>query len=372
MPMSRLPALALMVIAVAACGSSSAAGRPPTSSPSPATCDPIYAAQNLAPSQLEKTVCLPQDLTFSGEVAGQARVAEVATQCTTSLGRGAPLPAPEFHVIVAGILYQLKFSPTETFTPPETTVTVSQPQAVRPTVGLVDEASAKAGLPSAWGSAKGTLTFKADGVSGSIDLDVLRDVQGSRSTHISGDWQCGAAASPQPSSQSGAPCSAIAASNGLSPADAAHIASAPCIAQDLAVTGALNGHVSEGVPVGTATDPGGKSCGDGANSDGLGYFYAPVAFAIASDTVFLRIEMRREAALGPKGPFPAGTYPARYESSNVMFPAAIARTGALKWESSAGQFTIAPDKHSGTIDLEFAAPDTQPGIHIKGNWRCAQ
>ena len=37
-----------------------------------------------------------------------------------------------------------------------------------------------------------------------------------------------------------------------------------------------------------------------------------------------------------------------------------------------GRFTIAPDKHSGTVDMNFLLDTTNPTVHLAGSWRCAQ
>ena len=210
MQAARLAPTVLAFAILAGCGSSPS-GPSQTSTNKAPSCQPIYAALNLAPSEATKSDsegrCLPQQLSFTGEVAGEVRVAEVTSLCTQPLGRGDAPPAPELQMIIGGKPYSFAILLSPGYDPARPSVAAGQKNGTAQ-LRVIDQTQRSNEFP--WLATGGTVKFNPDGATGSVNADVIRNVQGAQPVHVSGTWRCGGpAASPSPAP---GPCGAVAAS----------------------------------------------------------------------------------------------------------------------------------------------------------------
>src|SRR5713226_897549 len=159
--------------------------------PKPTTCTDTYRVLKLTPSEVTSAnpVCLNQSLQLSGEVigaVGQAYTIDAssvapAPMCSTPK-RWNGFPQALLGFVAGGKGYRLRIAPPGS----------SEHQAVtlNRVAGAVELASISNPTQS-WSRATGTLTLNADGITGTVDASVLRDVTGAAPVHITGQWACG-------------------------------------------------------------------------------------------------------------------------------------------------------------------------------------
>src|SRR5712692_9379138 len=158
----------------------------------PATCSDAYRVLKLRPSQVASAnpVCLNQSLQLSGEVVGtvgQAYPVDAESVSPTQMcsvpKRWDGFPTALLAFVAGGKGYRLRISAPGS----------SEHQAVtlNSVAGAVELASISNPTQS-WSRATGTLTLNADGITGTIDASVLRDVSGAAPVRITGQWACGA------------------------------------------------------------------------------------------------------------------------------------------------------------------------------------
>src|SRR5579885_453940 len=165
-------------------------GSPVASVTKATTCDDLYRVLSLPPSQViaAKQVCLVESLKFSGEITGEVAQAypvgssavAPAPMCTEPK-RWDDFPAAILALDVEGKAYRLRISLPGKSEHQAVTLNTLQ--------GVVDLTSVK-DPNSDWNQATGTLTLNPQGVGGSIDADISRDVAGARPVHVAGDWTC--------------------------------------------------------------------------------------------------------------------------------------------------------------------------------------
>jgi hypothetical protein len=200
------------LVLLSGCGSD--AGSPPGRATT-VTCAPIYAALGLRPSAQHDLDaaggCLPQDLTFSGEVTSHVRMAVISRPC--------PVPRAntyragfDLQFLVGSTRYSLDFNTGDTFyqgvaqtyrlpipAPTDLLRPVEQPVVTL----TAPRADGNILLPSqTWKSTtSGTIGFDQESLSGHLDFHLLRDAAGARPVHVSGAFRC-AQPSPTPGASS--------------------------------------------------------------------------------------------------------------------------------------------------------------------------
>jgi hypothetical protein len=183
--------LALVALAVG-CGSSTSAGGPPTAAPTPATCDPIYEALQLRPSDIQALEqahkCLEQDLTLSGEVTSHVAIAllQQPTLCARP-NKGDLAHAFTLDFTQGSQLYHLAIQPGTPNDGSAHDVQISRSADFRTDLSTVDQQS---GHESRWRQQSGSLHVSADTASGTIDAVLARDEAGAGQTHMTGSWAC--------------------------------------------------------------------------------------------------------------------------------------------------------------------------------------
>ncbi len=358
----RMLSLAIVPLAIlAGCTSSST---PPTTASvkSVPSCRPIYAALNLPLSEATKSDsegrCLAQKLSFKGEIAGEANVAVVTTACTKPLGRGDQPPSPELQIVVAGKSYSLALPLSPPYQPQRPAVS-----AGTSTDDAQVEITDRAKPDTPWAATGGFVYFNPDGRSGTLNVALMRNVSGAQPGHVSGEWRCGApAASPSPAP---GPCGAIATSPGLQPADVVRLKAAPCLAQDLTLTNPVSGHADHGLGVESSTSTF-KDVPCGGSDDH--HYNSSVAFRVQNETFFFAMGLRADS-FDP--PLPTGEYGPLVPNVIGDTPSATIVSGSTTWASHDGKFSIAQDRHSGTVDMNFVLGSTNDTVHLAGSWRCA-
>jgi hypothetical protein len=233
------------------------------------------------------------------------------------------------------------------------------------------------GPSSDWNQATGTVTLNADGITGTIDANLLRDVAGAQPVHVTGKWACGAPL-PLPSFDPSLPCGRFYALNQIHDEDVARMKASACHAEDLTFSGALQGHLENAI-TDTAV-PWSAGFGDNicpsASSPVKGYYTAALKFSIGDESFLLDLNVRDPfSVIGP------GQYSASKEEGVSLWwgHADPENQGRFEtdfkifWLGSRGTFTIAPDMKSGTVDasLEALSSDFPSAINVKGSWRCA-
>lgn len=341
----------------------------------PSSCNDAYRVLKLAPSLVAaaRPVCLTQALQVSGELHGSVGEAYVvdadgvapAPPCSEPK-RWNSFPQASLAFVIGNKPYRLRISPAG----------VSEHRSVtfNNVAGKVELASI-ADPKADWNQPSGTVGLNADGVTGNIDVDLLRNVSGARPTHVSGQWSCGIASPP--AAEGSVPCAAFYTLNHLRDADVARMKAQACVAQDLTLTGAISGHLDHAVNDAAIRPHPGI---DGDNyCGGIGNQYdSSLKFSIGDESFLLNLNPRAYPSVGP-GRYEAG---AGVFSANAFLWLGQAdpdRNGLFVpdqhvfWYGSGGNFTIATDMKSGTIDETFSGALGHSGstLHITGSWRCA-
>jgi len=341
--------------------------------PKPATCADAYRMLKLAPSQISAAnrVCLTQSLLLSGEVSGQ--VAEAYTVAQDSLAstpicaepkRWSSFPPALLAFVAGGKAYRLRISAPGS----------SEHQAVTITsLGNVVELASISDPSQDWHQGTGKVTLNADGITGSLDVNVLQDVSGAVPVHISGQWACGAPL-PLPAFAASTPCANFYAVNQIRAADVARMKKSACHAQGLAFSGDVSAHVANAV-TDRAIAPTPGYGGDNYCGDVGEQYTATLKFSIGDESFLLDLG-------GDQYPgVTAGRYTAQSGISVgvVLFlghadPAnhgEFVTDDQVFWVGSSGSFTIAHDMKSGTVDATVIGLTTGSTVRIKGSWRCA-
>jgi hypothetical protein len=341
----------------------------------PSTCDDAFRVLKLAPSMITaaRPVCLVQSLVLSGELhgsVGQAYPVEAdgvaATSLCTTPRRWDNFPQATLAFAVGNKAYRLRISPPGYSEHQPTTV-----QNLQRAVELASIADPNAD----WSQASGTFVVNGDGVTGTIDADLVRDVAGAKPVHVTGSWACGA---PLPTSfVASVPCSLFYKLNHLQDSDVARMKAGACLSEDLTFSGAISAHVDHGIndaafPNGPGIDADNFCGGAPAQYD------ASVKFSVGDETFLLVLNPKHYPAVG------AGQYTAgrdKYTANAFLWLGAADPTKNglfvsdenISWYGSQGSFTIAGDMKSGTIDESFNGIYSHAGssVHITGSWRCA-
>jgi hypothetical protein len=340
----------------------------------PATCADAYRVLKLVPSQIAAAtpVCLTQSLRLSGEVTGQ-----VAEAYTVAQDSGAPtpmcsepkrwstFPPAVLAIFAGGKAYRLQISaPGSSEHQP---VTLSNAGKVVVLTSISD--------PSLrWDQGTGTVTLNADGVTGTLDVNLLQDVSGAVPVHISGHWACGAPL-PMPAVGASAPCADFYAINHLSTADVARMTAHACHAEDLSFSGAINTHLDHAVT--DTVDPWPGMGGDNVCATFSESYEATLKFSIGDESFVLNLGASQYLGVTP------GRYPAASGNTlGVVLWLGYADPSAhghfitddkIFWLGSGGTFSIAKDMKSGSVDatLRSLVSNLESTVRIKGSWRCA-
>jgi hypothetical protein len=341
----------------------------------PSTCDDTFRVLKLAPSMITaaRPVCLKQSLQFSGEVSGavgQAYPVEADGVAATSMC-GVPkrwdgFPRALLALEVGGKAYRLRISPPGWSE--HQAVTLHNPQ------GQLDLASI-ADPKADWSQASGSVGINTDGISGSIDADVVRDVSGARPVHVAGTWACGTRVVP--SADAATPCSLFYALNHLQDADVARMKARACITEDLSFRGAISAHLDHAInDAAYAVEPGIE--GDN-NCSAVGNQYdASLKFSVGDESFLLNLTPRAYPSVGP-GQYAAGSGPFSANAFVWLGTADPSHHGIfvtdehVYWYGAGGSFTIAADMKSGTVDETFSGmfEHSSSTLHVTGSWRCA-
>jgi hypothetical protein len=341
----------------------------------PSTCDDAFRVLKLAPSMITaaRPVCLVQSLVLSGELhgsVGQAYPVQADGVAATSLctipRRWDNFPQAMLAFVVGSKAYRLRITPSGYSE--HQTVTVQNLQGAVELTSIAD--------PNAdWSQASGTLVLNGDGVSGTIDADLVRDVAGAKPVHVTGSWACGAPIAT--SAVAAVPCSLFYTLNHLQDSDVARMKAGACLAEDLTFSGAISAHLDHGV-----NDPAFPN-GPGIDADNFcgatpAEYDASVKFSVGDETFLLVLNPKHYPAVGP-GKYSSGTD--KYTANAFLWLGAadpnkngrFVSDENISWYGSQGSFTIAGDMKSGTIDETFNGIYSHPGssVHLSGSWRCA-
>jgi hypothetical protein len=339
------------------------------------TCTDAYRRLLLRPSQIASagSVCLPQSLKFTGELAGSVSQAYTANAddtgpsggCTTPKRWGA-YPVAQLAMAIGAKAYRLRISPPGS----------SEHQGVTfKNLANVVDLSALSTPYTDWSQATGTVTLNPDGVTGTIDVSLLRDIQGAQPVHVTGQWACGRPALT--TFDASVPCAGFYALNHLQDADVARMKSQACNPQDLVFSGAISAHLDHAV-TDTANPAhwgiyGDNQCGGADNA-----YDASLKFSIGDESFLLDLNPHStsESPIGPGqfavggGMFSAGAF-LWLGTADPSNSGLFVTDPSVSWYGSDGGFTIATDMKSGTIDETFQAVTFSSTVHIKGSWRCA-
>ena len=342
----------------------------------PSTCAQAYKLLALRPSQITaaQPVCLVQSLKFSGELTGA--VAEAYPVDTNDVGPTSMCTEPKrwdgypqalLAMVVGAKAYRLRITAPGN--------SEHQSLVISNLANVVE--LAEVGDPKAdWNQATGTVTLNSDGITGTIDADLLRDVAGAQPLHVKGAWACGAP-QPLPTVDASAPCASFYALNQLQPSDIARMKASACNTQDLSFSGDIAIHLTSAVT--DTTIPGRPGYqGDnfcGAINDEYG---ATLKFSFADESFLLDLGIQTYPSVGP------GQYSAHENGSSIGVMLFLGQADAsdqgrfvpddqVFWLGRSGTFTINPDMKSGTLDAVLAGPLEHAGstVHISGSWRCA-
>jgi hypothetical protein len=341
--------------------------------PKPATCADAYRVLKLAPSQISDAnpVCLTQSLQLTGEVTGQ--VAEAYTVGQDSLAptpmcaepkRWSSFPQAMLAFVAGGKAYRLRISaPGNSEHQPLTITSVSN----------VVELASISDPSQDWHQGTGKVTLNADGITGSLDINVQQDVSGAVPVHISGQWACGAPL-PLPAYVASAPCANFYALNRLRAADVARMKKSDCHAQGLVFSGDVSAEVANAVTDRAFAPTPGYGGDNYCGSVGEQYT-ATLKFSIGDESFLLDLGAYQYPGVT------AGRYTAQSGISVgvVLFlghadPAnhgEFVTDDQVFWVGSSGSFTIARDMKSGTVDATVIGLTTGSTVRIQGSWRCA-
>src|SRR5713101_1459409 len=341
----------------------------------PTTCADAYKVLRLKPSQVASAnpVCLKQSLQLTGEVVGtvgQAYPIDAESVSPTPMcsepKRWDGFPTALLAFVAGGKGYRLRVSVPGS--------SEHQVVTLNSLVGVV-ELSSISNPSQRWSQATGSLILNADATSGTIDANLLRDVNGAAPVHISGRWACGAAL-PLPGFDATGPCASFYALNHLNDADVARMKASACNADDLVFSGGIKGQVDHAI-TDTATSPHTGPDGDNVCEVNKDKFAASFKFSIGDESFLLDLFI----AIYPGDVVP-GEYSAR--------PGAVVETflwlghadpdnrglfvsdDHVFWAWTSGRFTIASDLKSGTIDATLSGEINQSSsLQVKGSWRGA-
>jgi hypothetical protein len=339
------------------------------------TCDDAFRILKLAPSVVAaaRPVCLVQSLQFAGELrgsVGQAYVVDAGGVAPAQMCRVPKrwdnFPQARLALVVGSKPYRLTISPNG--------YSEHQPVTQNDVAGRVEVASIVD--PTAdWNQVSGTVAVKADGVSGNIDVQLLRDVAGAQPVHLTGNWTCGT--SRTVTADPNVPCSLFYSLNELVPADVVRMKAQGCKEENLTFTGAISGHLDHAVNDHSIRPHPGI---DGDNYCGaIGEQYdASLKFSIGDESFLLDLNPRTYPSVGP-GRYPAAGGPFSANAFLWLGQADPTQGGLFQpdakvfWYGSSGSFTIASDMKSGTIDETFSGALSHPSstVQITGSWRCA-
>lgn len=351
-------------------------GVPVASVAKPSTCAEAYRLLGLRPSQIAaaQPVCLGQSLKFSGELTGA--VAEAYPVGSNDAGPTLMCPEPKrwdgnpqalLAMVIGAKAYRLRITPPGSSE--HQTVVINNLAHV---VALTEVSD-----PSTdWNQATGSLTLNSDGITGTIDADLLRDVAGAQPLHVKGAWACGA---PQtlPTFDASAPCASFYALNQLQPPDIARMKASACNAQDLSFSGDISTHLTSAV---TDTTIPGRPGYQGDNFCGTinDEYGATLKFSFGDESFLLDLGVQTYPSVGP------GQYSAHANGSSIGVMLFLGQADAsdqgrfvpddqVFWLGRSGTFTINSDMKSGTMDAVLAGPLEHAGstVHISGSWRCA-
>jgi hypothetical protein len=339
----------------------------------PATCADAYRVLKLRPSDISAAspVCLTQSLRLTGEVTGQ-----VAEAYTVAQDNGAPtpmcsepkrwssFPPAVLAIFAGGKAYRLKISAPG----------YSEHQAVTLSASSVVGLASISDPSLRWNQGTGTVRLNADGVTGTLDVNLLQDVSGAVPVHISGHWACGAPL-PIPTVGANAPCADFYAINHLSPADVARMTAHACYAQDLIFSGAIDAHLGHAVR--DTVDPWAGMGGDNFCGGFDDRYEATLKFSIGDESFVLNLGATKYLGVTP------GRYPAASGNTlGVVLWSGYADPSThghfitddkIFWLGSGGTFSIAKDMKSGSVDatLRSLVSNLESTVRIKGSWRCA-
>ncbi len=348
----------------------------------PATCTDVYRVLKLRRSQITAAggVCLTESLEVSGELNGAVGQAyTVATDSVDPTGtcsepkRWNGFPQALLALVVGKKAYRLRISPPGSSE--HQGLTLMQLQGHVELASIAD--------PSAdWSQASGKVTLNADGITGTIDANLLRDVSGTRGVHITGQWACGVPLGA--TYDATVPCAGFYALNHLQDADVARMKAQSCNPQNLTFSGDIVAHLGHAI---TDTAIPAQSGPYGDNScDAVGNQYdAALKFSIGDESFLLDLNplSPSDSAIGPgqyaagSGPFSANAFlwlGHADPSQNGLFVIDGGLDPGVSWFGNGGSFTIGGDMKSGTIDETFegvSSDHADSTVHITGNWRCA-
>jgi len=341
----------------------------------PTTCTDAYKVLKLRPSEVASAnpVCLNQSLQLNGEVVGTVGQAyPVAadsvspTQMCSVPKRWDGFPAALLAFVAGGKGYRLRISAPG--------ISEHQPVTLNSLADVV-ELSSISNPSQQWNQATGSLILNADAISGTVDANLLRDVNGAAPVHISGRWACGAPL-PLAAFDASVPCASFYALNHLNDADVARMKANACNAEDLAFSGGIKGQVDHAI-TDTATSPHTGPDGDNVCEVDRDYFAASFKFSIGDENFLLDLFIDR---------YPSDVVPGGYSARPGLVVETFLWLGHadpdshglfvaddhVYWAWTSGTFTIAPDLKSGTIDATLTGLLNQGrSVQVKGSWRCA-
>jgi hypothetical protein len=348
----------------------------------PTSCADAYRVLKLSPSQIAAAGgdCLNQTLQVTGELNGAVAQAytvsgdtvDAAGKCSEPK-RWSGSPQALLAIVVGKKAYRLRISAPGSSEHQGLTLVNLQ--------GHVELASIAD--PSAdWNQATGKVTLNADGMTGTIDANLLRDVSGTRGIHITGQWACGVPAAA--TYDATVPCAGFYALNHLQDADVARMKAQACNPQNLTFSGDIVAHLDHAI-TDTAIPAQGGPYGDNS-CDAVGNQYdAALKFSIGDESFLLDLNPRSpsDSAIGPgqyaagSGPFSANAFlwlGQADPSQNGLFVIDGGLDPGVSWFGNGGSFTIGSDMKSGTIDETFegvSSDHADSTVHITGSWRCA-
>jgi hypothetical protein len=344
--------------------------------PKPSTCTDAYRLLALSPSEISAAnpVCLVQSLKFSGELAGSVAQAYTVSADNASPSSMCALPKrwngyPQaLLAIVVGVkAYRLRISVPGT----------SEHQLVKLNnlAGAVELASI-ADPSTDWSQATGTVSLNPDGVTGTIDASLLRDVTGAQPVHVSGQWACGAPL-PLPAFAASAPCASFYALNQLHAADVARMKARSCNVENLNLSGDISAHLVHAI-TDRAISPSPGFGGDNYCGSVGEEYTATLKFPVGDESFLLDLDVSNYPAVLP------GRYSAQTTGTSVGAVLFLGYADAQNhgqfvtddqvfWSGSSGTFTIARDMKSGTLNASLQGSLSHAGssVHITGSWRCA-
>ena len=341
----------------------------------PTTCADAYKVLKLRPSQVASAnpVCLNQSLQLSGEVVGTVGQAYPVdsesvspTQMCSVPKRWDGFPTALLAFVAGGKGYRLRISAPGT--------SEHQVVTLNSLAGVV-ELSSISNPSQRWNQATGSLILNADATSGTIDANLLRDVNGAAPIHIIGRWACGAPL-PLAAFDASVPCASFYALNHLNDADVARMKASACNAEDLVFSGGIKSRVDHAI-TDTATSPHTGPDGDNVCEVDRDNFAASFKFSIGDESFLLDLFIAR---------YPGGVVPGEYSARPGLVVETFMWLGHADpdnhglfvadehvfWAWTSGTFTIAPDMKSGTIDATLTGLlDQGRSVQVKGSWRCA-